>query len=96
MADKRHVERSDQAHRRGLHPSLQSDKARAYPDGRIYHIITMGQGVSPSFGLPLMPSYASQIAPADRWSIVNYVRALQKSKHPTPADIDAAKKAEGG
>ena len=63
-------------------PSLQSDKVRAWTDGRIYHVVTRGQN--------LMPSYASQIAPSDRWAIIHYVRALQKSKHPTAEDLKAA------
>jgi len=52
-------------------PQLLSEKVRAYRDGRIYHIITDGQGV--------MGSYASQIFNTeDRWAIVNYIRHLQK------------------
>ncbi|OFZ15621.1 MAG: hypothetical protein A2Z20_09995 [Bdellovibrionales bacterium RBG_16_40_8] len=52
-------------------PSLVSDKMKAFKDGRIYHIITDGQGV--------MLSYATQIqSEYDRWAIVNYVRELQK------------------
>lgn len=52
-------------------PSLLTDKVRNYPDGRIYHIITRGQGV--------MGSYASQVTePKRRWAIVNYIRSLQK------------------
>lgn len=62
--------------------SLQSEKARGYTDGRIYHIITTGQN--------LMPSYASQIVSGDRWAAIHYVRALQKSKHPTPEDLKFA------
>lgn len=54
-------------------PSLLTDKVIAYPDGRIFHIITRGQGV--------MGSYASQITdPHKRWAVVNYVRNLQKAK----------------
>ena len=41
-------------------------------------------------GQNLMPSYASQILPEDRWAIILYVRALQRSKHPTPEDLRAA------
>lgn len=52
-------------------PSLLSDKVRNYKDGRIFHIMTAGQGV--------MLSYASQITdPNNRWAVVNYVRHLQK------------------
>ena len=68
-------------------PSLQSDKVRGWPDGRIYHVISTGQN--------LMPSYASQIEQQDRWAIVHYVRALQRSKHPTPEDLKIAAEREG-
>lgn len=63
-------------------PSLQSDKVRAWPDGRIYHVISTGQN--------LMPGYASQITQGDRWAAVHYVRALQRAKHPTAEDVKAA------
>lgn len=63
-------------------PSLQSDKVQAWTDGRIYHTVATGQN--------LMPSYASQIAPADRWAIVSFIRVLQRSKHPTPEDLKLA------
>jgi mono/diheme cytochrome c family protein len=61
-------------------PSLQSDKIRTLADGGIYHVITVGQN--------LMPSYASQIAPGDRWAVIHFVRTLQRSKHPTSADLN--------
>ena len=63
-------------------PSLQSDKVRGWPDSNIYHVITMGQNI--------MPSYAAQIAPSDRWALIHYIRALQRSQNPTAADVAAA------
>ncbi len=63
-------------------PSLQSDKVRGWADGRLYHVVSTGQG--------LMPSYASQIDSGDRWALVHYVRALQRSKRPTSDDLKAA------
>lgn len=52
-------------------PPLISDKVKHFKDGRIYHIIMMGQGV--------MGSYASQITePRTRWAVINYVRSLQR------------------
>lgn len=52
-------------------PSLLTEKVRNFSDGRVFHIITDGQGV--------MGPYASQIPDEDaRWAIVNYVRTLQK------------------
>ena len=63
-------------------PSLQSEKIRDYPDGRIFHIMTAGQN--------LMPSYATQIEAEERWAIVHYVRALYRAKHPTAQDLKTA------
>ncbi len=52
-------------------PALVTDKSKAFNDARIYHIITMGQG--------MMGSYSRQIIePKDRWAVVNYIRTLQK------------------
>jgi mono/diheme cytochrome c family protein len=65
-------------------PSLQSEKIMKWSDGRIYHVITVGQN--------LMPSYASQVGVEDRWAIIQYVRAIQRAKHPTPEDLKAASK----
>jgi mono/diheme cytochrome c family protein len=52
-------------------PELYTAKLMAYPDGQLYHILTVGQGN--------MPGYASRISPNTRWAIVNYVRALQEA-----------------
>lgn len=59
-------------------PSLLSDKLLAWPDGRIYHTISMGQG--------LMPNYRQQVPSDKRWAIIHYVRALQRAAHPQPQD----------
>jgi mono/diheme cytochrome c family protein len=66
-------------------PSLHSDKVRGWSDGRIYHVITVGQN--------LMPSYATQISQQDRWALIHYVRALQRAKKPTPEDLKAFEQA---
>jgi mono/diheme cytochrome c family protein len=60
-------------------PSLHSDKVKTWPDGNIYHVITLGQN--------LMPSYASQVSAGDRWAVIYYVRALQRAKNPTAEDV---------
>jgi hypothetical protein len=39
-----------------------------------------------------MPDYAQQIAAADRWAIVAYIRALQLSEHATLADVPAGER----
>lgn len=64
--------------------SLQSDDMLKWKDGRLFHVITKGQGV--------MPSYAQQIQPMDRWAVILYVRALQRAEHPTDEDVRAFKK----
>lgn len=60
-------------------PSLHSEKVRNWNDGRLFHIMTMGQN--------LMPSYATQLNEEERWAVANYVRVLQRSMNPTDADI---------
>ena len=64
-------------------PTLHSERARNFPDGMIYHIITNGQNI--------MPSYASQITREERWAIVNYVRVLQRAKNASESDVKFAK-----
>lgn len=51
-------------------PSLVTDKIKNFPDGRIFHIITDGQGI--------MGTYIHQLPKEkDRWAVVNYIRSLQ-------------------
>ncbi len=63
-------------------PTLHSEKVRNWSDGRIFHTISVGQN--------LMPSYASQISAGDRWAAIYYVRVLQRAKHPTSEDLKIA------
>ncbi|MEW6055188.1 MAG: cytochrome c [Bdellovibrionota bacterium] len=69
-------------------PSLHSDKVRDWTDGRLFHVITMGQN--------LMPSYASQAEPKERWAIIHYVRVLQRALNPSQSDLSAHEKAKTG
>lgn len=66
--------------------SLHSADMLRWKDGHLYHVITMGQGV--------MPSYAQQIQPMDRWAVIHYVRALQRAENPTDEDVREFKKRE--
>lgn len=50
-------------------PAYWSERVRAMPAGRLFHVITFGSG--------RMPSYASQIPAKDRWLIVTFVQTLQ-------------------
>lgn len=63
-------------------PSLQSDQVHGYKDGQLFHIITMGQN--------LMPSYAEKLNEDERWSVVHYLHALYRAKHPTAEDMKKA------
>jgi mono/diheme cytochrome c family protein len=67
-------------------PSLHSKQALEYRDGTIYHIITMGVGK--------MPSYADKLTEEDRWRVIHYLRALQRSQNPRPEDLEGQQ--EGG
>lgn len=60
-------------------------KADAYPDGRIYDVITNGKG--------LMGAYGMNIPVRDRWAIVAYMRAMQEAREVSPEDL--AQKGEG-
>jgi len=60
-------------------PTLHSDKVRSWSDGSIFHVMTEGQNV--------MPSYASQISEDDRWAIIHYIRVLQRAHHAKESDF---------
>jgi len=57
------------------------DDLHEAPDIHFFNVITDGHGA--------MYSYASRIAPRDRWAIVAYIRALQLSQHAREADLPA-------
>jgi mono/diheme cytochrome c family protein len=58
-------------------PALGAPHARGLPDGQLFHIISFGQG--------LMPSYGQQITASDRWKLVHFVRRLQATAATAPA-----------
>jgi mono/diheme cytochrome c family protein len=53
--------------------SIHDADVREQPPGQIYNSITNG--------VRTMPAYGSQIPVADRWAIVAYVKALQRSQN---------------
>jgi len=67
-------------------PALHTDRARRLPPGYLFAVISNGFGG--------MPDYAEQIAAADRWAIIAYVRALQLSHQATVADVPDAGRSE--
>lgn len=62
-------------------PSYHIDRLRTVPVGYLFNVITNGFGT--------MPAYAAQVPVEDRWRIVAYIRALQRSHDATEADVPA-------
>ncbi len=58
--------------------NLQSDLVKALPEGQLFWTITHGKG--------LMGPYKGTINVQDRWAIVAYLRALQKTSATTAAN----------
>jgi mono/diheme cytochrome c family protein len=44
-------------------------------------------------GIRNMPAYGAQISAHDRWAIILYLRALQRSRTATLTDVDPAERA---
>ena len=72
--------------RRGFRrpPSFHTDRLRGEPAGYFFDAISNGFGV--------MPSYAGAIPTGDRWAIIAYIRALQRSQQARLADVPAAER----
>jgi hypothetical protein len=57
-------------------------------DGYLYDVIANG--------VRTMPAYGHQVAPADRWAITAYIRALQRSQYAREEDVPPSIRAEIG
>ncbi|HEY3663734.1 MAG TPA: cytochrome c [Chthoniobacterales bacterium] len=72
--------------------SLQDDRIRNMADGEIFNTITHGKNT--------MMAYGPRVVVQDRWAIISYLRALQRSQHASAGDVppehraDLEKKAE--
>lgn len=66
-------------------PSLHVDRLRQAPVGQLFAVVSDGFGA--------MPGYAAQVPVRDRWAILAYLRALQRSQHATLADVPPAERA---
>ena len=55
-------------------PSFHSDRARSMADGAMFHVITKGTRI--------MPSAADKLDPTERWQVILFLRALQRSENP--------------
>ncbi|MCB0107304.1 MAG: cytochrome c [Caldilineaceae bacterium] len=60
-------------------PSYHSERLRNAPPGYFFDVITNGFGT--------MYSYGDRVSPADRWAIIAYIQALQRSQNATMADV---------
>ncbi len=69
-----------------LPPSLVNTAKRALTDGFIFNALTNGWG--------LMAGYAADMTTEERWAVVAYVRALQRSQGTTIADATADARAQ--
>ncbi len=63
----------------GKPANLQAQQFRDYPDGKIYWAIVNGKNA--------MPSHAADLTDAQRWSVVHYVRALQRAQNAKDEDL---------
>ncbi|MBN2227626.1 MAG: cytochrome c [candidate division Zixibacteria bacterium] len=68
-------------------PTFHDERLRTIPDGQLFDVITSG--------LRNMPSYKHQIPVDDRWAIIAYMRALQRSHNATSADVPAELQRDG-
>lgn len=62
-------------------PSLMTQKVRDWPDGQLFHRPMRGQNS--------MPSHSRQVDQQDSWSVVHYIRALQKTEPVAPPVVVA-------
>jgi mono/diheme cytochrome c family protein len=58
-----------------------SERIRTMPEGQIFDTITNGSASK------VMLPYADKLTPEDRWAVVAYVRALQRTQEGTVADV---------
>lgn len=61
--------------------SYHQDRLRTMPVGQMFNTDT--------WGIRTMPAYGPQIPEADRWAIIAYIRALQRSQNATMKDVPA-------
>jgi mono/diheme cytochrome c family protein len=65
--------------------SFHTDVVRSRPPGHIFNTIANG--------IRNMPAYGHQVPVEDRWAIVAYVQALQRSQFASPEDVPEGRRA---
>ena len=66
--------------------TLQDERIRKMSDGEIFNTITNGKNT--------MMAYGPNVIVPDRWAIIAYLRALQRSQNATAADVPEDRRAE--
>jgi mono/diheme cytochrome c family protein len=66
--------------------NLHDDRIAQMPDGQLFSTVTNGKNT--------MGAYGPQIAVEDRWAIVAYLRALQRTTRGKLADLSEARQKE--
>jgi mono/diheme cytochrome c family protein len=66
-------------------PSFHIERLRTAPPRYLYDVIANGHGV--------MYAFADRVAPQDRWAIVAYIRALQRSQNAAASALPARTRA---
>jgi len=75
----------------GATPTYHDDRLRQMSEGEIFNTISNGKQPANN-----MPPYADKLTAADRWAVVAYVRALQRSQTGKTADVPAEHRGELG
>jgi mono/diheme cytochrome c family protein len=70
----------------GATASYHDERLRKMAEGEIFNTITSGKGQ--------MNPYGDKLAPADRWAVVAYVRALQRARTGVVGDVPDHHKGE--
>jgi mono/diheme cytochrome c family protein len=66
--------------------TLQDDRIRNMADGEIFNTITNGKNT--------MMAYGPNVTVSDRWAVIAYLRALQRSQNASIADVPEEHRAE--
>lgn len=66
--------------------NFQDKRLIEMPDGQIFNTITHGKNT--------MGAYGSNVTVEDRWAIISYLRALQRSQHAALADVPDDQRAQ--
>jgi mono/diheme cytochrome c family protein len=75
----------------GATPTYHDERLRRMPEGEIFDTITHGK--APAYN---MSPYGDKLSPEDRWAVVAYVRALQRTQTGSVSDVPADRRSELG